>query len=522
MMKRLISGALLLTLAGIISKILSAMYRIPLQNLTGDIGFYTYQQIYPIIATVMILSLYGFPVAVSRLTKEQLINGKQVNHRSYILTVFSILLIISMVFAFIIFLSAPILAYFMNDQQMVLPLKISAFLFLFIPFLSLFRGLFQSQLQVEETAYSQIVEQFIRVGIIIVGAWLIYEGTFNVRSIAEIGVLASVISMLITSVLHFMLFIHRYPISSSIHKDQMAINWRSFTKTLIIFGLIASLNHLTLIFIQFIDTITIVPQLMKMGLSKLEAMEQKGIFDRGIPLIQIGVVLGSSFALLFVPSLTENKHHKNLESVQDAFSISVYLAVGATVGIIVLFPEVNRLLFMNDQQTTVLQILALSILLLSISITGSAILQAFNYVNFAILSLVISIVTKFLLNYILIPEWGTYGSAIATVCSLLLLTILVILGIYKKLHFSPLKFIHFSPLLLSSSTMMLYLLIIKWLVKADEFSRLSLFFYVIFLVLTSAFVYIIMLIRLKALNKRQLVAIPFRKLWLTIYKYVNN
>ncbi len=40
-------GALLLTLAGLAGKVLSAGYRIPLQNLTGDVGFYIYQQVYP-------------------------------------------------------------------------------------------------------------------------------------------------------------------------------------------------------------------------------------------------------------------------------------------------------------------------------------------------------------------------------------------------------------------------------------------------------------------------------------------
>src|SRR5699024_7553724 len=63
----LLKAALILTLAAFISKVLSALYRIPLQNLTGDLGFYVYQQIYPFIGMIMILSLYGFPAAISKL-----------------------------------------------------------------------------------------------------------------------------------------------------------------------------------------------------------------------------------------------------------------------------------------------------------------------------------------------------------------------------------------------------------------------------------------------------------------------
>ena len=41
------NGVVILTLALIIVKILSAIYRIPYQNVLGDDGLYAYQQIYP-------------------------------------------------------------------------------------------------------------------------------------------------------------------------------------------------------------------------------------------------------------------------------------------------------------------------------------------------------------------------------------------------------------------------------------------------------------------------------------------
>ena len=40
----------LLTVAALLVKILSAIYRVPFQNLVGDEGFYIYQQVYPFIA----------------------------------------------------------------------------------------------------------------------------------------------------------------------------------------------------------------------------------------------------------------------------------------------------------------------------------------------------------------------------------------------------------------------------------------------------------------------------------------
>ena len=59
-------GAVLLTLAGFVVKLLSAVYRVPFQNMVGDQGFYIYQQVYPFIGIFAAWTSYGFAVAVSK------------------------------------------------------------------------------------------------------------------------------------------------------------------------------------------------------------------------------------------------------------------------------------------------------------------------------------------------------------------------------------------------------------------------------------------------------------------------
>ncbi|UTW70566.1 oligosaccharide flippase family protein [Anaerobacillus sp. HL2] len=66
-------GAVYLSIAAVIIKILSAVYRIPYQNIVGDVGFYVYQQI-PNIWSYATLSTYGFPVIISKLLSEKEIN----------------------------------------------------------------------------------------------------------------------------------------------------------------------------------------------------------------------------------------------------------------------------------------------------------------------------------------------------------------------------------------------------------------------------------------------------------------
>ena len=45
---RAIKGTWILTIASLFSELLSAIYRIPLQNIVGDRGYFIYQQVYPI------------------------------------------------------------------------------------------------------------------------------------------------------------------------------------------------------------------------------------------------------------------------------------------------------------------------------------------------------------------------------------------------------------------------------------------------------------------------------------------
>src|SRR5690625_5198215 len=140
---------------------------------------------------------------------------------------------------------------------------------------------------------------------------------------------------------------------------------------------------MVLLIIQFADVFTLVPGLMKYGLSNIEAMEAKGVFDRGQPLIQFGTVLGSSFALALIPTISKKelqKEPKKLSGyIQGALLFSFYLVAGAVIGLIAIFPETNALLFQNTKGTMTLQILAIAIFLSSISITISSILQGLGY-----------------------------------------------------------------------------------------------------------------------------------------------
>src|SRR5699024_4780538 len=94
----IVRGAFILTIAGLLSKVLSTTYRMPLKKLICDLDFYIYQQVYPLLCTVMILALYGFPTAISKLTAKQVFENKSLTAKSFYLPLFIILYMINGVF----------------------------------------------------------------------------------------------------------------------------------------------------------------------------------------------------------------------------------------------------------------------------------------------------------------------------------------------------------------------------------------------------------------------------------------
>src|SRR3954447_16053802 len=98
--KAIFKGAFILTIAAIVTKILSAFYRIPFQNIVDDIGFYIYQQVYPFYGMAIVLSTTGFPVVISKLYAEQKLKGDDIKSR--LLLFFSFIYL--QLFGFICFL----------------------------------------------------------------------------------------------------------------------------------------------------------------------------------------------------------------------------------------------------------------------------------------------------------------------------------------------------------------------------------------------------------------------------------
>src|SRR5699024_4655674 len=191
------------------------------------------------------------------------------------------------------------------------------------------------------TAYSQIGEQLVRVAVIIIAAYIVVTDGDSFYKVGQAAGVAAVGGAL-AALLILRVFLLKYPPKLA---EEKVISWRYYIRPILLIGLIDSLNHIVLLIIRFADTFTLVRILKDYGLEKIEAMTMKGVFDRGQPLIQVGTVVGTSFARALMPNLTREKSkslsNARYESVQSALNFSFYLSFGAMLGLVLIFPETN-------------------------------------------------------------------------------------------------------------------------------------------------------------------------------------
>lgn len=503
-------GAFALLTAGLVSKVISAFYRIPLQNLTGDIGFYIFQQVYPIIGIAFTLALYGFPAAISRYLIEH--PDEQANKR-VLIQLFWMMAFFSILVCSAVFLLSPVLADGMGDQHLHQPLKHTAFVFLCIPLVALLRGWTQSYKWMPPTAYSQMIEQVLRACMLIFTAILIHHGYLSAYKIADGAVIASIVAMT-ASFFFLYLFTRKFQDFHVSYKAADRVPMRYLLSSIIFTGIVISFNHMLLILMQLADAFSLVPGLLTHGMSLKEATVTKGIFDRGQPLLQLVTIAGSSLAMAIVPQVTKVNWQMNkqetLEKIRLTMKYAVILSVGATVGLVVLLPEINELLFQNDAGTAVLRLLSLSLLFTSLSITAAATLQGFGFTRWTAIILFIGLWVKILLNQMLVPFLGINGGAIATLVTIMLICLTNLFLVYVLIEKKQLFTFSWLKLLVASMCMAAFLEVIKfantfiWLMH----NRLYLLLFVMFSVVTGFFVYMYAIKYLNVLNREEWSTIP--------------
>jgi polysaccharide transporter, PST family len=415
-------GAVILTIAALFLKVLSAIYRIPYQNLVGDVGYYIYQQIYPFFGVGITLATYGFPVVIAKLIADKREEGKIDEIRDIVKVSFYSLSFIGVIIFACLFLGAHEIAAVMGDLQLASLIQVIAFYFLLMPIIAVLRGYFQGQFNMMPTAISQVAEQIVRVGVILCASYFLLQAGFNVYEIGGGAISGSIFGAVAAIIV--LLF--------CIQKEGVSLRWRrAYTsqrrlimKYILVQGITICICNLVLVFIQLVDAINFYSLLVEGGITEGIAKEAKGVYDRSLPLIQLGTVVATSIALALVPQLRAGSKEEKEGKMILALKFCFIFAIGATIGLVCIAEPTNIMLYKNNKGTIVLGLLALCILFGSLAIATAAILQGINEMVRPALHVIIGVVVKWIGNILLMPFFHMYGAAIATIVSLFVVIVL--------------------------------------------------------------------------------------------------
>ncbi|MGT2926410.1 oligosaccharide flippase family protein [Streptococcus cuniculipharyngis] len=402
------TASLLVGLSSLVSKILAAIYRIPYQNLVGDRGFYAYQQIYPFLAIITALGLTGFPNLISSLLQK--------SSSRHLVSFLKLSTIFSWVTASLMLLGHQILANWIGASRLGPAFIWVAATFFITPFLSFYRGIDQGQGKLRVTALSQVVEQVVRVLIIIVAAacYLVYR--WDIYQTANLAASGNFFASLVT-VVYLAYQSKENPLPLLAQRGMSLAELGSAAIPSLVFTLYA----MYLLLFQLIDAFLVKNILVEQGMANQLAEALKGVYDRGQPLLQFGLLVTTALFTSYLPKLTQlylaNEKTYELER-QRFFEVIFYLSLTITVGFLSVLPQVNQVLFTDRQG-----LLALS--LYSSLIFLASMVQYFHHHCFivgqhrsSLLYLFLGVLLKLLITGPLTGFFGIVGSSLSTCLSL--------------------------------------------------------------------------------------------------------
>ncbi|OEH92125.1 putative polysaccharide biosynthesis protein [Bacillus solimangrovi] len=431
--QQIIRGTLILTAATFLSKFLGLAYTFPFEAIIGDEGggeLFSYA--YDPYTILLSISTMGVPLAVSKfVAKYNALGDYETGRRLYRsgLTLMAATGVVS-------FLALYSLAPFMapkiitleskhSVEDVVYVIRMVSTALIIVPVMSLIRGFFQGYESMGPTAVSQVIEQIVRIIFLLGGAYVILnvlEGTvtqavgFAVFS-AFIGALAGL------AILIWYWMKRKSKLDQLLLKNtyQAKLSYKQMYKELLTYAgpfvFVGIANPL----FKTIDMFTFNNAMASIGKGAISG-ELFGLYNFWLhKLILIPVAFATAMALTLIPtitaSFTEQKNAIMKQQISQALQIIMFLVTPAAIGMaVVSYPAYGFLYGVEDIQLggSVLRFYAPAALLFALFIVSTSVMQGVNQQRYAVISLLIGLFFKLILNVPLIKLFEVYGAISAT------------------------------------------------------------------------------------------------------------
>lgn len=438
-----VQGAAILGIAGLLVKIIGAVYRIPLANIVGESGMAYYEVAYPYYSWLLVISSAGLPTAISKLVSERIALGDIVGAKRVFRAALRLLFVIGIVTAVLLFVLSSPIANLSGAAPARYSLMALSPALLFVSVMCAYRGYLQGMQCMTGTAISQIVEQLIKLIFGFGLAFLFVKTSPDAPELAAMGALigVSVSELVALAVIKFYydarIRNRSLPVCVSTKGAKSGLRG-SIIKRLLAIAIPITIGASIMPVTGIADSVFIINFLEKhdiaMGIAEEIANENARVAYTVLrsyvtPLINMPAVLTLSLSMSLVPAISQAVTRKEKRIVNAASRTGIKLAmfIGApcAAGLFILGGPIMSLLYSavrNNQDRfiqaqQVMYIAAVGVLFLSLVQTLTGIIQGLGKPRVPVYFLALGGIVKVVSMVILMQftSMGILGAALSTV-----------------------------------------------------------------------------------------------------------
>lgn len=509
-----INGALIATIGIVATKFLGIIYVIPFYAIIGEENIALYGYAYTIYNLFLSLSTVGIPPAMSKLISEyNTLEYYNTKERAYKLGK-RLLIILGIILFILMFLGAPVIAnQIMGDntggnskESITFVIRIISTAILVVPYLSVTKGYLQGHKFITPPSVSQVIEQVVRISVILIGSYLCMRvfkvGVVNAIGVAVFGATIGALVALFYLLIKMKKHKKELVITKEKKKEEEKITNKAIIKKLLIYSIPFISFGLALSVYDYIDMTTIISTLTKIGFKTKDAESIIGVINTtGNKLNSVVLAISTGLMTSLVPNITSSfvKGDKKdvKKKVEQSFLMLLYVTMPMAIGLSILAGPVFTAFYGASTWGPRVFCVTIFVALFRCMFTTSvSITQSLNKFKNVFISIIIGILVKLILqipfiylfnNIGLYPFWGaTFATFLGLTTSVI--SNLIVINKTVKLDFKSF-FLKMFKFIYPLTIMVIVLLLMRNILPFNLTSRFTSIITIMLYAIVGAIIY---------------------------------
>ncbi|MGL4737322.1 MAG: putative polysaccharide biosynthesis protein [Cellulosilyticaceae bacterium] len=421
--QKFVKGALILSVAALVAKVLSAFFRVPLGNMIGDTGMAYYGYGYPIYTLLTSIAIVGIPSTIAKLVAERRVGGHYKEANAIFHNTMKLMLLLGVVVSALFLIAAPaMIELFKWEPDTIYSLWGLSLSPIFICIMGGYRGYFQGMQNMFPTAVSQVVENL---GRVVIGLSLAYFFMPHIGKAAGGASFGAVAGGVCGSLTLALLYLKYKPSIQAEMAGQTKVTeelkFGKVAKTVLWIAIPISIGAAVNSFMNFMDSAFVTSTLVGYGVESEVATAAFGQLTKVATFINFPLTFGMALVVGLVPAIAEAIAKKDQAEVQGKIELgsrfALLISLPAAVGLAVLANPIMNFIYPGAPDGgNVLAVAALSIPFIMLAQAFTGILQGMGKVWIPVQALVIATIIKGVLNVLLVASpLQVVGAAIASI-----------------------------------------------------------------------------------------------------------